>query len=393
MAHHPTDHTTITNALEHLIANGLDGMANAIEILLNEAMKLERSQYLQAGPYERIDGRQGYANGFKPKRMKTRVGELEFKVPKTREQPEGVAPFYPQSLERGLRSERALMLAVAEMYVQGVSTRKVTKVVSEMCGLEISSQQVSRAASLLDEELESWRTRELGEHPFMILDARYEKVRHGGHVRSVAVLCAVAVNADGKRSVIGVSTSLSEAEVHWREFLQSLLARGLVGTRLITSDDHAGLKAALRAVFPGVPWQRCQCHLQRNATAYVPRADMRTGVAKDIRAIFNAPNLHEAERLLAQAVKTYAKTAPRLSEWMESNVPEGLTVFAIPDRQQRRLRTSNVCERLNKELKRRTRVATLFPNEASLLRLVSAVLVEVSEEWETGRTYLNMDPA
>ena len=186
MAHHELDATTITDILEHLNENGLDGMANAVEILLNEAMKLERSEFLRAGPYERNAERQGYANGFKPKRVKTRVGELVLAVPKTRDHGPDAEPFYPNSLKRGLRSERALTLAVAEMYVQGVSTRKVAEVTRELCGLDITSQQVSRAAALLDEELEAWRTRPLGEHKLVILDARYEKVRHGGHVRSVS---------------------------------------------------------------------------------------------------------------------------------------------------------------------------------------------------------------
>ena len=319
------------------------------------------------------------------------MGELDVAVPKVRGLEEGSEPFYPNALERGLRSERALTLAVAEMYVRGISTRKVTKVVEEMCGLQISSQQVSRAAKLLDEELEIWRNRPLGEHPYVILDATYAKVRHRGQVRSIAVLIAVGVNADGKRSIIGVSTSLSEAEVHWREFLSSLMKRGLSGVRMFTSDSHEGLKAALRAVCPGVLWQRCQFHLQQNASKYVPKVDMRKKVASDIRAIFNAADEHQAAQLLKKTVEDYQESAPRLATWMENNIPEGLTVFALPLNHRSRLRTSNVIERQNKELKRRTRVASLFPNEASLLRLASAVLVETSEEWETGTTYLNMD--
>ena len=240
--------------------------------------------------------------------------------------------------------------------------------------------------------MEAWRNRPLGATPYVILDARYEKVRHGGHVRSFALLTAVGV-AHSKRSVIGVSTSLSEAEVHWRGFLSSLVKRGLEGVVLITRDDNEGLKAALRAVFPGVHWQRCQVHMQRNATAYVPRLDRREGVATDIRSIFNAPDKNEADRLLAKTVEKYQESAPKLAKWMESNIPEGLTVFALPAPHRKRLRTSNLLERLNRELKRRTRVATLFPNEESLLRLASAVLVEISEEWETGKTYLRMDQA
>lgn len=365
---------------------GFDGMARAIQILVNEAMKIERSETLGAQPYERTSERRGYANGFKPKTLATRVGPLELQVPQTR----GVE-FYPQSLERGVRSERALKLAVAEMYVHGVSTRKVTEITQELCGLDVSSSQVSRAAQLLDEELESWRSRPLGKLTYLIVDARYEKVRHGGSVLDCAVLVAVGVLPTGKRTVLGVSAKLSEAEVHWREFLQSLVERGLHGVEMITSDAHEGLKAARQSVFPGVPWQRCQFHLQQNATAYIPKVDMRSEVAADLRSAFNAPDKNEAERLLKIAVEKYRQSAPKLAQWMEASVPEGLTVFTRPPDHRRRLRTSNMLERLNKEIHRRTRVATLFPNEASLLRLVSAVLAEVDEEWQTGKCYLNTE--
>lgn len=391
MTHHIPDSTTFTQALELLTDTGFEGMANAIQLLMNEAMKIERSQFLEAGPYERSPDRTGYANGFKDKRIKTRVGEVNLKVPKVRGLTPGTEPFYPSSLERGLRSERALKLAIAEMYVQGVSTRKVAEITKELCGTEVSSQQVSRAAKLLDDELEAWRTRTLGEHTYVVLDARYEKVRHGGKVVSVALFIAVGIDVEGKRTVLGVSVSLSEAEVHWRNFLQGLVKRGLHGIKLITSDNHGGLKAARQAVFSGVAWQRCQFHLQQNATAYVPRLEMRPKVAADIRAIFNAQDLEEAQRLLARTVEAYRESAPKLATWMEENIPEGLSVFALPLSHRRLMRTSNMLERLNREIKRRTRVATIFPNEESLLRLATAILVEVSEEWETGRVYIRMD--
>jgi len=368
MTHHDSEPTTPTSALELLIEHGFDGMAAAIETLLNEAMKLERSSFLEAGPFERTENRRGYANGYKPKRIKSRLGQLDLDIPKVRGLRGGGEPFYPKALERGERSERALKLAVAEMYVQGVSTRKVTEITRELCGLDISSSQVSRAAKLLDEELEAWRTRPLGECPYLLLDARYEKIRHGHHVVSCAVLYAVAVRPDGRRSILGVSVSLSEAEVHWREFLRGLVERGLHGMQVITSDHHEGIKAALNALFPGVPWQRCQFHLQQNAQAYVPHVAQRPQVGREIRSIFNAPDRSEADRLLRKAVVNWRKPAPRLAEWMEANLPEGLTVFALPSTHRRRLRTTNVLERVNRELKRRTRVATLFPNEASLPR-------------------------
>ena len=391
MTHHRPDATTITTVLELLTENGFEGMSRAIEILLNEAMKIERSAFLGAGPYERSAQRQGYGNGFKPKRVKSRLGELELAIPKVRNLAEGVEPFYPTALERGERSERALKLALAEMYVQGVSTRKVTEITRELCGLNVSSSQVSRASELLDEELEAWRTRPLGEFRYVFLDARYEKVRHGGNVVSCALLCAVGVGTDGRRSILGISVSLSEAEVHWREFLTGLQERGLHGVLLLISDDHAGLKAALTSRFPGVPWQRCQFHMQRNAQAYVPRIDMRKQVARDLRSVFDAPDRIEAERRLGIIADGYRDSAPKLASWLESDVPEGLTIFAFPVNHRRRLRTTNLLERLNREIKRRTRVATLFPNEASLLRLATAILAEVSEEWETERTYLCME--
>lgn len=385
MTHQP-DSTVFETVLQLLCDAGMSEAAEALRIMLNEAMKIQRSQALGAAPYERSEERRGHANGFKPKTVETRLGPITVQVPQTR----GVE-FYPSALEKGVRSERALKLAVAEMYVQGVSTRRVTEVMQQLCGLEVSSTQVSRAAKLLDEELTSWRQRPIGEIPYLVLDARYEKVRHGGSVVSCALLIAVGVAPDGHRVLLGVSVSLSEAEVHWREFLGSLQDRGLHGVKMIVSDDHIGLKAAREARFAGVPWQRCQFHLQQNAGHYVPRISMRSEVAADMRAIFDSPDREEADRRLKLAVQKYEKTAPKLAAWMAANVPEGLSVFSLPTAHRRRLRTSNLLERLNKEIKRRTRVATLFPNEAALLRLASAVLMEISEEWETEKIYLRME--
>jgi transposase-like protein len=353
-------------------------------------MKLERAQFLGAGPFERSDDRIGHANGFKPRRLQTRVGTLDLAIPQVRGLEDGTPGFYPQSLERGVRSERALKLALAEMYVQGVSTRKVLAITEKLCGFEVSSTQVSRAMQALDAELQSWRDRPIGEIPYLILDARYEKVRQAGAVIDCAVLIAIGVTPQGKRTILGVSVSLSEAEVHWRQFLASLRQRGLHGVRLVISDDHAGLKAARQAELTGVPWQRCQFHLQRNATAHVPKVAMRREVARALRSIFNAPDRNEARRRLQLTVESFRESAPKLAAWIDENVPEGLTIFEYPEHQRRNLRTTNLLENLNREVRRRTRVATIFPNDASLLRLVSAVLVEVSDGWETDRVYLAM---
>ena len=237
--------------LEILTEGGFERLGEAMQILINAAMLAEREKYIGAGPYERTQARTGYANGFKPKTMKTRVGELPLAVPQTRD-----GKFYPSCLEKGQRSEKALKLAVAEMYLQGVSTRKVMAITEELCGFEISSSQVSKATAELDSLFKAWRERPLGSYPYTYLDARYEKVREGGVVIDQAVLVAVGVSDDGTRAVLGLSVELSEAEVHWRKFLQSLQQRGLHGVKLFISDDHEGLKAARKAVFSGVPWQR-----------------------------------------------------------------------------------------------------------------------------------------
>jgi len=303
MTHHEAQNTTVSSVLEHLIEEGLDGMASALELLLNEAMKLERQAWLRAAPYERTAERRGYANGFKAKTVRSRLGSLALAVPKVRDVRDGSEPFYPRALERGERSERALKLAVAEMWVQGVSTRKVKEITEALCGLDVTSAQVSRVSRLLDDDLEAWRNRPLGACPYVLLDARYEKVRHGGRIVRTALLYAVGIDRQGKRSVLGVSVSLSEAEVHWRAFLQGLKERGLHGVELITSDGHEGLKAALEAVFPGAAWQRCQFHLQQNAQAYVPRIEQRSAVGRDIRAVFQAPERSEAERILERVAE------------------------------------------------------------------------------------------
>lgn len=384
---HEFQSSTTHEAVQLLADHGFDSMAQAIQILMNEAMKVERSEYLNAAPYERSDSRRTYANGFKPKTVNSRLGRLELQVPQTRD-----SQFYPSALQRGERSERALKLAIAEMYVQGVSTRKVAAITAELCGLDVSSTQVSRAAAMLDEELEAWRNRPLGKVEYLLLDARYEKVRVDGAVRDCAVLIAIGILPDGHRTVIGVSCSLSEAEVHWRSFLESLLSRGMTGVQFIVSDDHSGLKAARKAVLPSLQWQRCQFHLMQNALHYVPKVGMRKEVTDDLRAVFNSKDATSAREELKRLVRKYRSTAPKLAAWAEENVAEGLTVFQLPTEHQKRMRTTNMLERQNKEIKRRTRVATLFPNEASVLRLVTAVLVELSDEWETGMRYLTFNP-
>lgn len=371
--------------LEEVIENGTEGILPVMQMLLNFAMKQERSQYLKAEPYERSADREGYANGFKPKTLQTRMGSMTVEIPQVR----GMS-FYPSSLEKGCRSERALKLAIAEMYVKGVSTRKVAKITEALCGLDISSTQVSRLSKLMDEELEAFRSRSLGSYAYVYLDARYEHVRHAGNVRDLAVLLAVGVNPGKPREVLGVSVSLSEAEVHWREFMEDLSARGLKGMELIISDDHSGLKAARKSVFPSVPWQRCHFHMAQNAQSYIPKVSLRKTLGGVLKSIFNAPTKADAIELKNRAINQYGKIAPDWCKWLDENLEEGLTVFSFPMSHWRKIRTTNGVERLNREIKRRTRVATLFPNKESCLRLVTAIVEEIHEDWMAGRKYLSI---
>jgi transposase-like protein len=375
------------SALHILATDGNEGFKNVLVKLLNEVMKYERSSVLNAQPYERTEGREGHANGYTNKTVRTTLGKLNFDIPQVR----GDVEFYPTGLEKGLRSERALKSAMAEMYINGVSTRKVTKVFEKMCGVSVTSDEVSRATKLLDKEFSIWRDRPLGRISHLIIDARYEKVREGCVVVDKALFVAIGVTPEGKRTVLGLSVSANEGELHWRAFFESLIKRGMCGLESITSDAHSGIKAARKAVFPAVPWQRCQFHLQQNAQAYVPRVSMRKEVAGDIRMIFNAPDREEAERYLQLKVDKYSKSAPKLSQWMEDNIPEGLTVFALPECRRKKLRTSNGIERLNREIKKRTKVVSIFPNDAALERLATGILIEISEEWETGNKYIKMN--
>ena len=379
--------TLVDQIIKGLIGQGTDGIKPVLELLFNTAMKAEREQFLGANAHERTEERKGYANGYKPKEIQTRMGALDLAIPQVR----GLK-FYPQSVEKGTRSEKALKVAIAQMYLEGVSTRRVQDITEKLCGYEISSTQVSRVTQELDGEFEKFRNRPLGEIAYLIFDAIYLKVRHDGSVIDMAVLLAYGITPDGRREILGVSMKLSEAEVHWREFLQHLQSRGLRGLRLMISDDHAGMKAARMAVFPSIPWQRCQFHLSQNAQSYVPKRSMRLEIAEVMREIFNSNSLEMARGLIQTVVEKYQKRAPEFAKWLEANIEEGLTVYKFPKEHWKKIRTSNGIERVNREIKRRTRIAVLFPNKDSALRLVTGVIIEIHEEWMTGKKYLDMSP-
>jgi len=384
-----TQNNEIDPLINLIFDNGLQSALPRIaEILMNTAMLIERENHIGAAPYQRgVTERDGYANGFKNRNFHTGIGSLKLSVPQVRD---SGTPFSTSLLDKGSRSDRALKSAIATMYVEGVSTRRVTKIMEEMCGLEVSSGQVSNLNKQLDTEFENWRNRPLPPIKYMTLDATYYKVRVDGVVRDCATLIAHGIRRDdGKRMIIGVSCALSEAEVHWREFLNGLKERGIGIPDLVTSDAHSGLRAALKASLNGTPWQRCQFHLQQNAQEYVTKQDLKNKVASDIKAIFNADNRPHADERLKDFVKNYSESQPKLAAWAEENLPEGFAVFALPEARRKRLRTSNACETVNGQIKKRTRVVGLFPSEESLLRLVTGTLIEISETWETGKAYLS----
>lgn len=368
-----------------LIGKGTDGLKPIIELLMNASMKIEREQFLKAGLHERSDERTGYANGYKPKKLNTRFGELKLEVPQVRG-----AGFYPNSLEKGSRSEKSLKLAIAEMYLQGVSTRRVQKITEELCGFEVSPTQVSRMTKELDEQFELFRNRPLGAINYLFLDATYLKARHNRSVIDIAILWAYGITPEGKREVVGVSTSLSEAEEHWKEFLQTLKQRGIREVKAIVSDDHIGLKNARKACFNAVPWQRCQFHLCQNAQAYAPKKSMKKEIAETTREICNSSTYEMAIELKLKAIEKYQVRAPEFARWLDANVDESLTVYGFPKEHMKRMRTTNGIERSNREIKRRTKVVGVFPNKESALRLVTARLIEIHEDWLTERLYLDM---
>jgi putative transposase len=376
----------IAEVLESFMNNGIQGLKESLERLFNELMIAEREQFVNAAPYERTSDRRAHCNGFKNKKLLTKSGELELRIPQVRDE-----AFYPSCLEKGERTEQALKLVFAEAYVQGVGTRRMKQVAEELCGKGISSTQVSRFAKVLDEEIFKFKSRPLEPMEYLYLDAQYEKVRYEGCVRSLAVLKAVGVNKEGFREVLDISCSLSEAEVHWREFIEGLQKRGLSGLKLVTSDDHKGLRAALQAAIPSVPWQRCLFHLAQNAGSYAPSTSMKAEIGMAVREIYQASDRPEAEIRMKKLVERYQKKASRFCKWLEENFNEGLTFYSYPKSHWKKIRTVNVVERINQEQKRRTRVARLFPSVESCERLVTRIAMDIHEEWMSGKKYLTLE--
>lgn len=357
-----------------------------VERVVQQVLEAEMTEHIGAAPYERSVTRSGHRNGYKPRTLRTRVGTLNLLVPQDRE-----GTFSTRLFSRYQRNEKALVLALMEMYVQGVSTRKVKDVTEELCGTSFSKSVVSSLAGSLDRELKAWRNRRLeaDAYPYLFVDARYEKVRVDGRVVSQGVLLVSGVRDDGFREILAVEVADTESEATYQELFRSLKSRGLSGVQLVVSDDHGGLKAAIARHFQGASWQRCQVHYARNLLGMVGHA-RRKELSEGLRGVFAAPSSEVALRLACELAARWRRSHPGVAEHLEEHLEECLSCLAFPESHRRRIRTTNSLERLNQEIKRRSRVVRIFPNREACLRLVSALAVEQSEEWLTGRRYLDM---
>ena len=376
----------VPRRLEALVAQDRDLLKALVKEALEQVLQSEMTELLGAGPGERAEGRSGYRAGYYGRGLITRVGKIELRVPRDRN-----GEFSTALFERFQRSEKALVSALAEMYIQGVSTRKVKAITEELCGHSFSASAISTINKGLDEALTKFARRKLSEdYPYLILDARYEKVREDGVIQSQAVLVAIGINWEGKRQILGVELANRESQTSWREFLLALRQRGLAGVEFVVSDDHAGLKKAIAEIVPEAAWQRCYVHFLRNALDYLPRkAD--DDCLQELRWLYERRNLAEAQRDLAAWLGRWQKKYPKLTDWVEQHIGSTLTFYRLPRLHHRHLKSTNMLERLNEELRRRTRVVRIFPNAASCLRLTRALCAETHEAWLEDNRYINMD--
>ncbi len=380
-------HSIDVTELKQIAQDQPDLLRPLIQAVLQEVLETEMDEALQAGKHERSADRLGYRSGYYRRGLVTRVGQLELRVPQDRQGHFNTAVF-----ERYQRSEKALVAALAEMYVQGVSTRKVKAITEELCGHAFGADSISQINKKLDGELQRWAQRQLDEeYPYLIVDARYEKVREDGVIRSRAVLVALGINWEGRRRVLAVELAQRESTTSWKDFLVTLKVRGLTGVLLAISDDHPGLKKAIAEVLPEAAWQRCYVHFLRNALDYLSRK-ANDDCLLELRWLYDRRDLEEARRDLAAWLARWQERYPKLCLWVEANIEETFTFYRQPREHHKHLKSTNLLERLNQELKRRTHVIRIFPNEASCLRLVRALAVEQHEEWLEGARYLDMDP-
>lgn len=378
--------TAKSAAIESLMNQDRELLKGLMKEALEEILEGEMTEVLGAERGERRLGRLGYRSGYYHRGLVTRIGKLELRVPRDRD-----GRFSTELFERYQRSEKALVSALAEMYIQGVSTRKVKAITEELCGHTFSASTISRINKSLDATLKRFAERRLEEaYPYLILDARYEKVRLDGVIQSQAVLLAIGINWDGRRQVLGTELSNRESRSSWKEFLTGLKTRGLEGVEFVVSDDHAGLKRAVAELLPEAVWQRCYVHFLRNALDYLPRkAD--DDCLQELRWLYDRRNLKEAQQDLQAWLGRWQQRYPKLTDWVEAHIGETLNFYRLPRQHHKHLKSTNMLERVNEEIKRRTRVVRIFPNPASCLRLVRALCAETHETWLEDHRYLNMD--
>ena len=378
---------TVDREMLHHLFSGDEGVAKLLEAVLNQVLEAQVTEHLKAQPYERTDERVGHRNGYRDREMKTRVGTLELRVPRVR-----AGSFSTELFERYQRSEQALILALMEMVINGVSTRKVRRITEELCGTSFSKSTVSDLCKALDPIVSEWNERPLTHKrfPFLIIDAMQLKIRREGRVVPQSAVIAMGVNEEGYREVIGLKIGDSESEATWSEFFRWLSERGLHGVDLVVSDHHGGLVNAVKRHFQGVMWQRCQVHFMRNILDACPKRYHNALKAK-LRLMFNAPDMKTARALFETIVDEYIEKAPRSVSCLEAGFDDAMAVMALPELYRRRLRSTNGLERLNREVRRRERVIGIFPNIDSAMRLLGALLMEQDDEWTSGRLYFRMD--
>ncbi|MBM3149643.1 MAG: IS256 family transposase [Deltaproteobacteria bacterium] len=372
--------------LQEVFGAEKDSFKELLREVLQEVLEQEMTDALGAEKGERSPGRLGYRSGYYSRGLVTRVGKLELRIPQDRQ-----GHFSTQIFERYQRSEKALVSALAEMYIQGVSTRKVKAITEELCGHAFSASAISAVNKTLDESLERFAQRPLEEaYPYLVLDARYEKVRQDGVIRSQAVQIAIGINYEGRRQILAVELANRESQTSWKDLLLQLKSRGLMGVEFVVSDDHPGLKRAIAAVLPEAVWQRCYVHFLRNALDHLPRKAV-DDCLQELRWLYDRRDLAEARKDLSQWLDRWGRKYPKLCEWVEENIDETFTFYQLPLQHHKHMKSTNMLERLNEEIKRRTRVVRIFPNEASCLRLIRALAVETHEGWLEASRYLNME--
>ncbi|MGI6527700.1 MAG: IS256 family transposase [Caldicoprobacterales bacterium] len=380
---------TITDELLHglFLSNGRDeAFSKLLEEIFNQVLLAQSTEQLGADPYERTEGRTAYRNGTRERQLTTRVGTLTLRVPRHRN-----GQFSTELFMRYQRSEQALVLAMMEMVINGVSTRKIESITEELCGKKFSKSTISTLCKNLDPMVNAFRTRPLKSHyPFLMVDAIYVKVRENKRIQSRGLLIAIGINEEGHREVIGFQLANSETENSWGEFFCSLKERGLKDVRLVTSDDHKGLVNAVRKHFQGTSWQRCQTHFSRNMLDHAPKA-LQPEIKEDLRQLYESVDLESARKVRDQIIAKYEARAPKSTDLLDEAFDDITAVLALPLRYRKRLRTTNGVERLNEEIRRRERVIRIFPNEASVIRLMGALLMEQDEKWQTGRKYFDME--